>query len=1063
MRRIIAWFVGNPVAANLLMMLLIMGGLISLSQLRQEEFPPIDLGIVSITVPYLGAAPEEVERGVCIRIEEALEGTLGIYRMTSSSLEGACNVLVELEPGADDIQASNEIKSKVDAISTFPIETERPIVVLATMRRDAVEVAISGPTDERTLKELALRVREDIVALDGISDVEVAYVRPDEISIEISEQTLRRMGLTLAQVAEAVRRSSLDLPGGSIRTGGGEILVRTQAQAYRGVEFEDIVVVSRFDGTSVRLTDIATIVDGFEEGDTQARLDGNPAAIVRINQVGEEDLMQIRDQVRAYIPQAQRFIPEGIDVAIWQDESEELEARINILLGTAAGGLVLVLILLALPLQFRLAMWVAAGIPIAMLGTLATFSPFGITISTLSVFAFILVLGIVVDDAIVVGERVFAHERISESQVEAAIEGTSEVSVPVIFGVLTTIAAFIPIIFTPGRIGQMFSIMGYVVVLCLIFSIIESQLILPAHLAHRRTESDSDDPNAIVKTWRHFQKRLSEGIEHFAEYRYGHALARALEWRYLVLASGLGILSLTFAYVLSGRLPIQFFPNVDGDRLVANLTMPEGVNVEQTAAAAERIERAALELRERLRAQYPDRPDIVEAIFTSVGQSAGGGRGGPGGGGRFSSPQSHLAQVVVALQPTNERGNIASGDVVAQWRELTGPIPDAVELVFSASQVSAGDAISIQLRGRDVDDLAAAAARLRGELARFDGVADISDTFRTGKQEVKLELRPEARYLGLTLRDLARQARQAFYGEEVQRVQRGTEDIRVMVRYPEAERQSLGDLEDMRIRTADGTEVPFAAAAEFTLGRGYSTIQRIDRQRVVTVRADVDRDVVTPEAVIGSLQADALPRILADYQGVSYALTGEQEERAESFRGIFALFPLALLVIYALLAIPLRSYVQPLVIMSVIPFGAVGAILGHLIMGWPLIISSILGMIALAGVVVNSSLVLVDYINRQRRRGVSVEAAVRLAGIVRFRPIMLTSSTTFVGLTPLMFMNNPATAMFVPMSISLGWGVVFATAITLFLVPSLYLIVEDLVPHNYQLDHIAGAARAQSG
>ncbi|NNC65852.1 MAG: efflux RND transporter permease subunit, partial [Gammaproteobacteria bacterium] len=573
---------------------------------------------------------------------------------------------------------------------------------------------------------------------------------------------------------------------------------------------------------------------------------------------------------------------------------------------------------------------------------------------------------------------------------------------------------------------------------------------------------DSDDPNAFVKTWRHFQRRLSEGIEHFAEYRYGHALARALEWRYLVLACGLGVLFMTFAYVLSGRLPIQFFPNVDGDSLVASLTMPEGVNVEQTAAAAERIERAALELREQLRVQYPGRPDIVEAIFTSVGQS-GGGRGGPGGGRRFSSPQSHVAEVVVALQPTNERGNIASGDIVEQWRELTGAIPDAVELIFSASQVSAGDAISIQLRGRNVDDLAAAAARLRGELARFDGVADISDSFRTGKQEVKLELRPEARYLGLTLRDLARQARQAFYGEEVQRVQRGTEDIRVMVRYPEAERQSLGDLEDMRIRTADGTEVPFAAAAEFTLGRGYSTIQRIDRQRVVTVRADVDRDVVTPEAVIGSLQADALPRILADYQGVSYALTGEQEERAESFRGIFALFPVALLVIYALLAIPLRSYMQPLVIMSVIPFGAVGAILGHLIMGWPLIISSILGMIALAGVVVNSSLVLVDYINRQRRRGVSVEAAVRLAGIVRFRPIMLTSSTTFVGLTPLMFMSNPATAMFVPMSISLGWGVVFATAITLFLVPSLYLIVEDLVPHNFELDHLADTAQAQSG
>jgi len=1061
MRRIIAWFVCNPVAANLFMMILIVGGVISLSQLRQEEFPPIDLGLVSITVPYLGAAPEEVERGVCIRIEEALEGTLGVYKMTSSSLEGACNVLVELAPSADDIQVSNEIKSKVDAISTFPAETERPIVSLATMRRDAVDVAISGPTDERTLKELALRVREDIVAMNGISDVSVAYVRPDEISIEISEQTLRRMGLTLGQIAEAVRRSSLDLPGGSIRTAGGEILVRTQGQAYRGRELENIVVVSRVDGTSVQLAEIATIIDGFQEGDTQARLDGNPASVVTVNQVGEEDLMQIRDQIRAYVPEARRFMPEGINVVILQDESEELEARINILLGTAAGGLVLVLILLALPLQFRLAMWVAAGIPIAMLGTLATFSPLGITISTLSVFAFILVLGVVVDDAIVVGERVFAHERLTDNQIQAAIDGTSEVSVPVIFGVLTTIAAFIPIIFTPGRIGQMFSIMGYVVVLCLIFSIIESQLILPAHLAHRRKQSSSGHSNAFVQKWTRFQQRLSTRIEHIAEYRYGAALTRVLEWRYLALACGVGMLVLAWAYIASGRLPVQFFPNVEGDRLVAQLTMPEGIDVEQTARAAERIERSALEIRERLRADYPDRPDIVEAIFTSVGQSAGGqGGGGPGGGGQFGAPRSHLAEVVVALLPTNQRGNIASGDVVDQWRELTGAIPDAVELTFSASQVSAGDPISIQLRGRNVEDLAAAAAELRGELARFDGIADISDTFRSGKQEVKLLLRPEARYLGLTLRDLAGQTRQAFYGEEVQRVQRGTEDIRIMVRYPEAERQSLGDLEDMRIRTADGTEVPFAAAAEFTLGRGYSTIQRIDRQRVVTVRADVNRDIVAPEAVINALRADALPRILANYPGVTYALSGEQEERAVSFRGIIALFPIALLVIYALLAIPLRSYVQPLVIMSVIPFGAVGAVLGHIIMGWPIIISSILGIIALSGVVVNSSLVLVDYINRQRRRGVSVEVAVRMAGIVRFRPILLTSSTTFVGLTPLMFMNNPSTTLFVPMSISLGWGVVFATAITLFIVPSLYLIVEDLVPHNIELERLADTALA---
>jgi len=473
------------------------------------------------------------------------------------------------------------------------------------------------------------------------------------------------------------------------------------------------------------------------------------------------------------------------------------------------------------------------------------------------------------------------------------------------------------------------------------------------------------------------------------------------------------------------------------DRIRARLTMPEGVNVEETSLAAEQIEQAALQLQRDLDEEYPGQQGLVQQVFTSIGQSAGGGWG---------PPQSHYSEIVVDLLPASQRGNLTAGQLSERWRQLTGTIPDSVELTFSASRLSAGDAISVQLRGRDVDELAAAAAMLRAELARFDGVADISDSFRSGKQEVKLALRPEARHLGLTLNDLARQARRAFYGEEVQRVQRATEDVRVMVRYPEAERRSLGDLEDMRIRTADGTEVPFAAAAEITLGRGYSTILRINRQRVVTVRADVNRSIATPEAIITSLQEEALPRILSQFRGVTYSLTGEQEERRLTFGGLAQLYPVALLIIYALLAIPLRSYFQPLVIMSVIPFGAVGAIAGHLIMGWPLVMPSILGIIALSGVVVNSSLVLVDYINRQRRGGAPLLEAVRKSGVVRFRPILLTSATTFLGLTPLMLIDTPSTAFIVPMAISLGWGVVFATGITLFLIPSLYLILEDHIP-----------------
>ena len=1028
MKRIIGWFVGNPVAANLLMMILVVSGLISVFQIRQEEMPAIDLDVVTVTVPYLGAAPEEVENGVSLRIEEALEGIQGIYRMTSIASEGAGTVILELETGADRTQTANEIKSQIDAISTFPRETERPIVSLLTTLNSGLEVVINGDTDERTLKELALEIRDDIAAMEGISSVEVTYVRPGEISIEVSEQTLRRMGLTFDQVATAVRRTSLDMPGGSIKSGAGEILLRTHGQAYTGKDFRDIVVISREDGTRVYLDEIATIVDGFQEGETQARFDGTPAAIVKVNQVGEEDVVEISAMVRAYVNEARGHMPDGIELTIWQDESDALQARIGILLGSAATGLALVLLLLTLPLQFRLAMWVAAGIPIAMLGTIAVFGGLGITISTMSVVAFILVLGIVVDDAIVVGERVYAHEMQGKDQFTAAVEGTSEVAVPVIFGVLTTVAAFTPLMFAPGNIGQLLSVIGYVVAICLVFSVIESQLILPAHLAHRKLSAPTAEINAFHAAWRRLQQRIATGIEHFANHTFGPALDRVIEWRYTALAIGFSVLLVALGLILSGRIAIQFLPAIEGDSIVARLGMPEGVDVEQ----------AALQLKAELDAAYPDRPSLIEHLFTSVGQRL---------GGRFrSAPQSHTAELVLAILPLSERGNVSVTEMADRWRELTGPAYDSVSLTFATTGLTIGDAISIRLQGRNVDDLANAAAEVRGELARFNGVLDISDSFRSGKQEAKLSLRPEGRQLGLTLNDLARQARQAFYGEEVQRVQRGAEDVRVMVRYPEAERRSLGDLEDMRIRADDGTEIPFAAIADIELGRGYSDITRVDRQRVVTVRADVDRDLTTPEAVLRSLEADALPRILSGYRGISYSLTGEQEQRSESFTGLVNFIPVALLMIYALLAIPLRSYLQPLVIMSIIPFGAVGAIIGHVVMGSSIIITSIFGLIAMAGVVVNSSLVLVDYVNRQRRLGVDVRMAVHRACVVRFRPILITSATTFAGLMPLMLNNNPATAFFVPMAISLGWGVLFATGITLFLAPCLYMIVEDFFP-----------------
>ena len=1042
MSRIIAWFVDNSVAANLFMCVLVVGGLLALPAIHLEEFPSVDLKVIQVTVEYLGAAPEEVSEGVCVRIEEAIEGAEGIDTIRSTAVEGVCAVIIELLESADSSDALDEIKNRIDGISTFPEETETPVVSRLLMKMLTLQIAVSGDADERTLKHLGQQVRDDIAALNGVSQVSLSFVRPYEISIEVPEDMLRRHGLTLDQVAAAVGRSSLDLPGGSLKTRGGEILLRAKGQAYRGGEFEEVVVLTRPDGTNVTLGEIAEVVDGFRDDDLKAYLDGKPAVLIRVERVGDEDMLEIAAAVKAYLEQARTRMPEGIELTIWSDRAADLEARVAALTGNARNGLILVLLILALFLRFRLAVWVAAGVPIAFLGALMAFPALGLSISTLSIMALILVLGIVVDDAIVVGENVYTHESKHEDQRRAAITGTQEVYVPVIFGVLTTVAAFFPLLIVPGRMGKMFVVIGATVIVCLLFSLIESQLILPAHLAHRRTRSKRGSSNTVVRGWSSFQEGMATRLEHFARDIYRPFLERALEWRYLTVAIGIGVLILTASLFTSGRMAFQFFPPVEGNRVSASLTMPRGTPLEMTARAVDKLESAAEALRAQIDSTRPEgEPSIFQHVLTGIGGKlvVDMGPDRPG----FASSGAYEAEVMLELIPAAERA-VGSNEIVRRWRELAGIIPDTVELTFLASEFHAGEAINVQLRGRDLDELRLAAAQLRTELAGFPGVRDIADSFRAGKQEVKLEILPTAKHLGLTQDDLARQVRQAFYGHQVQRIQRGRDDVRVMVRYPRSERASLGDLEDMRIRTADGTEVPFASVARAELGRGYATIQRTDREQVVNVTADVDRAVSRPEQVMGALERVGLPRVLSTHPGVSFNLEGEQEERTKAMGGLVRGFGLALLVIYALLAVPLRSYLQPLIIMSVIPFGAIGAIVGHLIMGMNLVFFSILGIVALSGVVVNASLVLVHYVNRTRSEGLPSHEAAAIAGLARFRPIVLTSVTTFMGLVPLMFLGGTAAFFMIPMAISLAFGVLFATIITLILVPCAYLILEDV-------------------
>jgi multidrug efflux pump subunit AcrB len=734
-----------------------------------------------------------------------------------------------------------------------------------------------------------------------------------------------------------------------------------------------------------------------------------------------------------------------VDLSIWQDSSESLRGRLDTLYRNGRNGLILVFAVLALFLRFRLALWVSVGVPIALLGALMTVPFFGVSIDQVSLFAFILVLGILVDDAIVVGENVYTHERRLGDRVRAAVEGTQEVAVPVVFGVLTTVAAFSPLLFIPGRMGRIFSFMGITVISCLAYSLVESQLVLPSHLSHGHSQlgatpaAGSPAPRGVRGRWEAFQDRFARGLQTFVDERYRPFLRRALHWRYTTLAVGVALLLMSVGLLASGRVGFGFFPPVEADYAAAQLVMPQGTPASVTQRGLEQLRASARELARELDPEYaPPGGSLVLHELVSVGRTAFRAqnrfaRGGTG----------NVGEVVLELVPAEER-DISTRQIAQRWRELTGPIPGAQELTLATDIFSVGTAIDVQLRGPADLSLPEAAEAVKQILATYPGVIDISDSFEAGKREIQLDILPQAEPLGVSMDDLASQVRQAFYGEEAQRIQRGRDDVRVMVRYPEAQRRSLADLERMRIRTADGTEVPFATVARAREGRGYADIRRTDRERVVNVTADVDRSRTTANQVFADFRANRMPELLERFPGLQVEFEGEQEDQSRAFGGLLQGYPVALLAIYALLAIPLASYLQPLLIMSVIPFGVVGAVAGHLLLGRPLSFPSVIGIVALSGVVVNASLVLVDTVNRHRASGCTLREAVELAAAGRFRPIVLTAVTTFVGLTPLMMETSLQAQILIPMAVSLAFGVLFATGITLLLVPCSYLVLDDL-------------------
>ena len=1032
MNGMITWFAKNPVAANLLMFFIIVSGVFSVFSVNSEVFPEFSLDMVSIEVPYLGAAPDEVEDAISIRIEEAIQGLDGIEQITSTASEGMGMVLVELELGADARKVVDDIKSRVDAIDTFPGETEKPIVRELIGRNQVVDVAVSGATDEFTLKAVAEEVRDELSAIQGISQVEITSARPYEIVIEVSELNLRRHGLTFDDVATAVRRSSLDMPGGSVRADSGEILLRTIGQAYRGAEYEELVLLSRADGTRLRLRDVATVVDGFAETDQSARFNNDPTVLISVFRTGDQGALEIADLVRTYVEGKQPTLSAGLSLSVWQDSSVMLGDRLNTMLRNGLTGFVLVFVLLALFLELRLAFWVSLGIPVSFLGAILFMPGFDATVNVLSLFAFILVLGIVVDDAIIVGENIHSHMEDHDDGVHGAILGAQEIAKPVVFAVLTTVAAFSPLLFVPGMMGKFFGIIPVIVIPCLLFSLVESLCILPAHLAHLK-----ERPAGL---WRRFQLLFANGLKRFVQQVYKPTLETALRWRYLTAAAFLSTMVVTLGMVLSGWVTFQFFPSIEAPFMSAGVTMPLGSPVSVTSDAVQRIEAGAERLRQELREETGR--DYFVHMFTSVGDQPMASREGPMGP-IISSAASHIGEVTVELIASQDRV-FTSEALGNRWRELTGPIPEAVEVSFNASAMSPGQDVDVMLTGSNIEQLKSAADHIKEELRSYAGVYGISDSFLEGKEELKLGITPAAEALGLSLQDLGRQVRQAFYGEEAQRIQRGRDDVRVMVRYPADQRRSVGNLENMRIRTPDGGEVPFSHVALVEPGRGYASIKRVDRTRAVNVTASVDATVASAGGINTDLQARILPAVLEQYPDVRYTFQGMQAEQAEGVAGLQVGFAIALLAIFALLAIPLKSYIQPLIIMSAIPFGLVGAVWGHMLMNVHLSFMSMFGLVALSGVVVNDSLVMVSYINQKRAQHVALQTAIREAGAARFRAILLTSLTTFFGLVPLMLERSFDAEFLLPMAVALAYGVLFATFITLILVPTEYLILDDV-------------------
>jgi multidrug efflux pump subunit AcrB len=1025
------------VAANLLMLFIIVAGAISASTISKDMFPRTDRNIVQVSAVYPGAAPVEVEKGVILPIESALQGLSGIKEMRSKASRDVASIELDIEPSQDINEVMARIEDRISSILNFPDDLEKPSVSKFEDISWVTGVAVSGPLDEFQRKELGQEIRDELLELSQVKKVILWGVDDYEISIEVKEQRLRELNMTLAEVAKAVRESSLDLPAGMIRSDSGNILVRTEGKAYSGEQFENLVLRSYADGSQLLISDVATVRDTFQESSTFVHFDKESAVTLGIFSLEDQNLLAIDEAVKSYIEKKSETLVDGLTIEQFEPLSFHLRGRLDMMLSNLAMGAILVAVVLTLFLNVQVGFWVLLGIPVSFLGAfwLMPINPYPVTVNVLSLFAFIMVLGIVVDDAIVIGESIYTEAQqkaakvlgndkngVFTARIEDVIEGAKKVAIPSTIGVLTTMAAFAPMLFIGGVVAGFQEAIAVVVILCLIFSLIESKLILPAHLVGMKIGGVSQSRFKFIGK---MQAQVDKALKHFIANKYQPALAYCLKRRYLTVSFFLGLLIIAGGAVNSGIAKFEFFPNVPSDTVRAEVIVYDGTSASSMADILTTIEGAAYRVDESYRQQYPEGKGLVKHLLFYAGSDTSG-------------------TFIVSLVPSEDR-LISSLTFEKLWREEVGQLPNVrKQRYFASTNAGGGAKINFQLSGSNPEQLLQASDLLQNKLAQYNGVFDIYNSQGTGGREIQISLKPYASQIGISLADVGRQVRQAFYGEEVQRIQRGVDRVKVMVRYPKDERDSVASLENLLIRTKSGQAIQIGQVADIKLGQGLSTISRTDRKRTVDVTADVDSSKVQTGTVVSDITDNFIPKLLEQYPQVEFDLGGSTKEENTLIMRTMIGFAAALFLIYGLLAVPLRSYVQPLVIMSVIPFGFIGAVIGHILFGISLNMLSILGLVALAGVVVNDSLILVEFINRRQGAGETMDDSIMSAGKQRFRAIVLTTLTTFVGLLPMLFETSMQAQFVIPMAISLSFGIVFATTMTLILVPCCYRIVYDL-------------------